>query len=830
MRWGKSAASVRGYGPAMTCLAALVFTSVAPVAAQDLGGNVPSGEPSMAQVSATRTFDIAAQPLGAALVRFSEATGIQLFLDASVARGISSPGVSGTMAPEEALRRLLAGTGLVYRFANSTTVTVERPGAKAAPGVLQLDPVQVQGNPVPPQALIDNLPPPYAGGQVATGGQLGLLGNRDVMDTPFNQTSYTAQKAQDQQAKTVRDVLIDNPSVRSAWPDGSPGADATIIRGFLVVPTNTTYGGLYGVLPGNSIMAELAERIELLNGPSAMLNGMAPNANSIGGTINVVAKHAPDEPLTQVTAGYNSTAQFGGHADIGRRFGSDKQFGVRFNGVFRAGETSIARNTDERALALLGLDFRGERVRFSADFGYQYQYVGGVVPYVTLAAATLPMIGPSKASSNFGQPWNYSERKDLFGVFRGELDLTEGVTAYVAFGGRSSQLTTLVGGTTIAVADFNGNGTATTSINGNYDSYRTGEAGLRALADTGPIGHAFNFSASTVDQESGSVFNSVGTPYATNIYNPVFTPRPSVANPAVNKTLSFSLSNLALADTLSAADKRVQLTVGGRFQRVASANFSAVTGLQTSSYDQSAFTPAAALVFKPWRNVSFYGNFIQALQPGTIVGPTFTNAGEIFAPYKSTQFETGVKVDWGRLTTTMSVFQISQPSTVVDTATNTLNLAGEQRNRGLEINVFGEPMEGVRLLGGVMFLDAVLTKTQGGLTDGWKAPAAPDVQLNLAGEWDTPFARGMTLSGRVIYTSSQYLDVLSPRRSRPDWARFDLGVRYTFDNVGSPTGQPIAVRFNVDNVLDTNYWATTNSGLLVLGAPRTFRLSTTVNF
>lgn len=34
--------------------------------------------------------------------------------------------------------------------------------------------------------------------------------------------------------------------------------------------------------------------------------------------------------------------------------------------------------------------------------------------------------------------------------------------------------------------------------------------------------------------------------------------------------------------------------------------------------------------------------------------------------------------------------------------------------QGLELNVFGEPIEGVRLLGGVMLLNAVLAKTQGG--------------------------------------------------------------------------------------------------------------------
>lgn len=40
-------------------------------------------------------------------------------------------------------------------------------------------------------ASAQGLPPAYAGGQVARGGRLGLLGNVDMMDTPFNATNYT---------------------------------------------------------------------------------------------------------------------------------------------------------------------------------------------------------------------------------------------------------------------------------------------------------------------------------------------------------------------------------------------------------------------------------------------------------------------------------------------------------------------------------------------------------------------------------------------------------------------------------------------------------------
>jgi iron complex outermembrane receptor protein len=228
--------------------------------------------------------------------------------------------------------------------------------------------------------------------------------------------------------------------------------------------------------------------------------------------------------------------------------------------------------------------------------------------------------------------------------------------------------------------------------------------------------------------------------------------------------------------------------------------------------------------------VSIYGNYIQGLEPGQTVGLTFANAGQIFAPFKSTQYEVGVKVDWGKLTTTASLFQITRPSTIVDVTTNTLVPSGSQRNRGLEFNAFGMPTEGVRLLGGFMLLDAVLTSTQGGLTDGWAAPMVPAFQFNIAGEWDVPFARGLTLAGRVVYTGSQYIDTLSPRRSLAEWTRFDVGARYAFDNPGA-NGKMLVARFAVENVLDTDYWAGgAFSNTLGLGAPRTFRLSLTADF
>jgi len=798
----------------------------APAHADQRAESRSAGE-QIAQSNQTRSFAIPAQPLASALDRFADQTGISFAYRTGDLSTLRSPGVSGMLTLREALQQLLAGTGVSFAFTGANTVTITRT-PDAGSGPMQLDPVQVQGFAVPQQAMIDNLPPPYAGGQVATGGQLGLLGNRDVMDTPFNQTNYTAKKAQDQQAKTIRDVLIDDPSVRAYAPQGGIGRDNFFIRGFDAGSgSNISYGGLYGMVPNYSPMVEMAERVEILKGPSAMLNGMPP-IGVIGGTVNIVPKRAPDESLTQITANYISDAQFGGHLDIARRFGEDKQFGARFNAVYRGGQTSVQYNSDERALAVLGLDFRGERVRLSTDFGFQREYIGGLVPYLGIATGVSLPWAPD-ARKNVGQPWAFMDHKDLFGVVRAEVDLAERVTAYASFGAHDFRLEGLWTGL-VTANNFNGNASGIgTTLYSQYTTQLTAEVGVRARAETGPISHELALSLTTYANQNGSA-SVAGPTFNTNFYNPTVIARPNLSTPAVTKTSTQNLSSLGFADTLSAVDNRIQLTVGARLQQVAAANFNPTTGAQTSAYDQSALSPAVALVFKPWQNVSIYGNFIQGLQQGATVGATYANAGEVFAPYKSTQYEVGVKVDWGKFTTTASLFQISQPSILTNVAGNTQYLGGEQRNQGLELNVFGEPMEGVRLVGGVMFLSAVLTKTQGGRTDGWIAPFAPGAQVNLGGEWDLPFAQGLTVTGRAIYTSSQYIDTTYPRRSLPEWTRFDVGARYAFENPGAK-GKLLVARFSVENVLDSNYWAGGNGATtLFLGQPRTFRLALTADF
>lgn len=810
------------------CLVATISAAVL-IGAMGLASPVGAqqADPPAAAAEQRLPFNIPSQDLNAALLSFASAAGVQTFYDASRVQGLRSTAVTGTMMPEEALRRLLSGTGMTFRFTSPTMVALERVSQGGAPGTIMLDPVTVEGRAGPPrQAEIGNLPPEYAGGQVARGGKLGILGNRDMMDTPFNISSYTAQTIEDQQARTVADVTVNDPSVRATASSGG-ALDSFFIRGFPLNEGNfgeIAFDGVFGVAPTFRLFTDYAERVEVIKGPTALLNGIAPNS-AVGGTINIVPKRASNVDLTRFTADYASDLQGGGHLDLSRRFGADRQFGVRFNGSYHEGDTPIDNQSREAPVGALALDYQGERFRATVDLiAQREEFEAPQRPLFPVAGIAIPDAPDGR--SNIQQSWERSEIDDLSGLGRVEYDLSDNLTLFAAGGGGNTRVERLFG--TPLILSSAGDA-STTPQNFIFDVDRTtAEVGLRARFDTAAISHAVTLQGNRLHERLGRGFNS-GAAQSTNIFNPVPRPRQDVPEPAsAPKVSENEFVGFALADTLSAFDERVQLTLGVRRQQVESENFSTTTGAVTSSSDESVFTPLVGLVVKPWKNVSLYANYIEGLSVGDIAPATAVNAGEVLSPARSEQIEVGAKIDFGRLGVTLSAFQIDKPFGQLESTAGGLVFSegGEQRNRGLEFNVFGEATPGLRLLGGLTLLDGELTKTTSATTQGNTPIGVPSVQLNLGAEWDAPFVSGLTLAGNVIYTGDQFVDTANTQEI-PSWTRLDLGARYRTTIADTP----VAFRATVQNVLDNDYWAGVASfGTLAQGAPRTVLLSVTTDF
>lgn len=650
-----------------------------------------------------------------------------------------------------------------------------------------------------------------------------MLGNRSVMDTPFSQTSYTQKVIQDQQARKLEDVFANDSSIRTNVPRAY-GFDFAFMRGFDVPSSAYGVNGLYGIGSAFSSASLIGiERVEVLRGPAALMNGMAV-AGGPGGSINLVTKRAADEPLTQITNTYASRSQFGTHLDIGRRYGPEKEFGVRFNGAYRGGGTEITQQSQEVGSATLGLDYRGQKVRLSADFGYENNDIDVMQRFVILGPTLTAVPAPPSAGKNFNPTWGYWRNQGAFGLLQGELDVTDNLTAYVQAG--------IVHGTTkylysdVNLTSLNGAYNGNPRLNRQEHQRQAIQAGLRWTFDTGPIHHQVNFNVSQSSNEVG-ILNTTGVAFRSNIYNPVPTAVPNIWVGPPPRTSDQFLSSIGVANTMSVLGDRLQLTAGLRKQYVKSNSYSAATGSQTAAVDDSALSPAFGLVLKPLQNVSLYANYVQGLEPGSVVGTQYRNAGAVLPPYRSKQVEAGIKVDWGRVITSVSAFEINRPLSVVDGA-NFLTQDGESRVRGIELNAFGSITDSIRVLGGATFLDAKQEKTQGGSNDGKRTFSVPKVQVNLGAEWDTSFLPGLTLTGRMIHTGNFYADAPNALLV-PDWTRFDVGARYTFTTPWN--NKPAVLRLSVENVFNKNYWqgASTNR-YLYLGAPRTFLVSTTFNF
>lgn len=771
------------------------------------------------QPQASLRYDIPAGTLDQALNHFAADAGITLSIDGALTADKHSSGLSGSYSVPDGLKALLAGTGLeavatldsgyVIRPATAATITTS--------GTV-LPTVTVAGH----RAAIDEAPPLYKGGQVGSGARMGVLGNTAVMDTPFSVTSYSAQVIENNQARSVADIAAMDPSVRMSSARSNINEDLTM-RGFAVSSADFALNGLFGLTPYWRAPLESIERVEVIKGPSAALFGMAPGS-SVGGVINLVPKRAGDIPLMRITAGITSNSLFGGHADIGGRFGPDNVFGARLNVMHRGGNTTIDGQSTYQSLGSLGLDFRQRSLRASLDLLWQQERINNVVRQFQLnpGLTAVPRV-PDNTTAYPGFGW--TDGRNISWLFKAEYDISQAVTAYASYGMRKLNWGAIAANPVLlnTAGDYSYAGgwqrmpTRTQSL----------EAGMRGVFATGPVSHSTALGFTWLDQSQELGFYTGLPPGISNLYTGQLFSTPSIEgiNNLARPYLDTQLTSVVLADTMSFWDDRLLASLGLRYQKVEGQSYNFATGMASGPrYDKSAITPVVGIVFKLRPSLSLYASYIEGLSKGDTapISAAITNPGEIMSPYKSKQKEIGVKFDQGNFMTTLSLFELTRPSAGI--SGTTFGVFGEQRNRGVEATIAGEVVRGVRVLGGASYIDAVLSKSVSAMLKGNKAIGVPEWQANLGAEWDVGFLPGLTLTGRMVYTAKTFVNATNTLKI-PDWVRFDAGVRYAARIVS----KPVMFRLNVENLFDKDYFGAATAGYLFIGTPRTINFSASID-
>ena len=772
----------------------------------------------------TRSYHIAAGPLADVLARFAASAGVPLSFDPALLKGAQSQGLEGSYSVADGFAHLLAGSGY-------SLISTDSGGYTLAPTVDLGEALELGATTINSDLAASS--DTWQGGQVARSARLGVLGDQPISDVPFSVTSYTAKTIADQQARTLGDVLLNDAAVRQSAGFGNFSQVFTI-RGLPLNTDDISYNGLYGVLPRQIVTTEALERVEVFKGPNAFLNGVAPQGSGIGGAVNLVPKRAEDTPTRHVTLDYATGANLGGHLDLGKRFGEDNRFGARINLAQHDGGTGVHDEAQHSTLLALALDYRGERLRLSTDLGYQKERInqGRAVIYPT---GTKVPHAPS-ARDNYSQDWTWSQLEDTYGMVNAEYDLDDNWTLYAGAGAKHTRENGEY--SSLYVSDDSGTARGGYLYPPHDEDNKSAMAGLNGRFATGPVSHRVNFGLSGMWGEQRSAYKAItaANRFDSNLYHPVKVPRPTntysgsdLHDPRiVGKN---RIKSAAVSDTLGLFDDRVLLTVGVRRQSIGVDGWATATGVRNANYDESVTTPVYGLVIKPWEHVSFYANRIEGLAQGPTAPSSVSNANEVFPPKRSKQVEAGVKLDWNSFGATLGVYRIEQPNSTTfreaGASKDTFSMDGEQVNKGVELNVFGEPIEGLRLLTGAVFMHTELDNTANGRNDGNRAPGVPRFQYNLGADWDVPGIAGAALNARVLRTGGQYVNT-DNSLSIPAWTRVDLGGRYSF----KMDDKLVTLRANVENVANKAYWASasTSNNYLTQGTPRVLRLSASVDF
>jgi iron complex outermembrane receptor protein len=772
----------------------------------------------------TVRFSIPAQPLPAALDAFIHTTGWQLGYSTRIADGLRSAAVNGTMPPAQALRALLAGTGINVRLTGVNTATLLAPNAIGSipEGAIPLSTISVIGEGTADQ-----------GYRVETAKTTGPWGDKPILDTPYSIHVTSAELMENMIAGTSDQLINFNPLIKPDMTSIYSGQPGRVIRGFRQsafsaftldgVPINSTYLG------GDT---EGMERMEVLSGLSGFLYG----AGNVGGMVNYVTKRPTAAPLANLTVGNYGGSQYFSHLDLGGPIDKEGKFAYRFNALYQDGKTPIG-------IGLRRADVNGA-VDWNVTDSLKVSVTAGHNDYMRSGTSGLSFTapGPIPSAKNFDNTrpmtpnwgFNHLVQDRVGGTLHWDIDDDTTLRAGALYleqtrvaSASPVTMALLPDGMYRYNAFFNEGPTQKNTGGYLYVDRKIDTFGIQHKLTFGT-----NFSAYNVLNSYGpALFTFFSAEYPTLIAAQNSPPLPLAPIERIPEYLQshYMNSNIVLGDDIT-LNRYFSILVGMNRSTISTVGY-ASTGAVTSSYGKSAVTPSASLIFKPTSNVSLYGTYIESLESGGIVPltaiPPYANAGAILQPTISKQVEFGAKANVGGVFLTLASFQIDKAN-IYDVAnpngTLTRNQDGREIHKGIEFTATGKVTDDLTIMGGGTFLDAETTKTTNPALLGKTPFGVSKWRLALWGEYRLPFLQRLFLTGGVNYVGSSYLDAVNTLLV-PAYTVGDVGLRYET----AFNGTPVIMRLNVQNVTDNHYWQSAGT-TLNLGFPRTYSFSATAKF
>ncbi len=740
-------------------------------------------------------FDIAADTLETVLAKFQKVADFQVVIPNDAMRSLASPGVRGRYSSEQALREILRGTGISYRFSDKQTAILE----------IHADAESVE---VRDDSHVFLSSPKYT---------------QPILDTPQTITVISKEVMEEQGATTLRDVLRNVPGLTiTAGEGGNPAGDNLTLRGFSA-RNDIFIDGVRDISPQSRDPFNL-EQVDVVKGPGSAYTGRG----STGGSINLTNK------TPGLRRSFSGTLDFG--TDSTRRVTGDVNLPLSDTIGFRL--NMLAHHSGVAGRDVVKFDRWGVAPSLTFGLGKPTRFT---VSYYKLKQDNI---------SDYGIPWvpltnnvlvEYRDKpapvpRDTFYGFRDrdvekldadivtlkfERDFNDALSLRNQFRYADSTRDSIA-----TPPRFAGNNS--TVINREMRSWMTddkiwdNQTDFIARFSTGAVEHAL-VTGVNITRENNTRVTRTANPTTTTLLNPnpddVFTGAITIS-PIVGDITANSQALYAF-DTAKLGSKW-ELNGGLRWDRFDADGIVTATGAPVSRVDRMLSVRAGA-VFKPLPQGAVYASYGTALNP-SLEGLSYNTANTVIDPEKTYTLEAGTKWDFfnSRMLLSGAIFRVEK----LNARTPGLPgdppqvLEGKQRVSGAELSLEGSLTREWRVLAGYTYLDSVTVESNTPTEIGKELVNTPPSSFNVWTTYSLP--NGLHFGGGARFVDRRYGNTINTRVVDAYWT-FDVMASY-------PLSKHIDLKLNLYNLADKYYFDRIGGGHIVPGPGRSAMVSTSFRF
>ncbi|WP_448647688.1 TonB-dependent siderophore receptor [Pseudomonas mohnii] len=763
------------------------------------------------------SFSMAAKPLPQALSDFSRVTGISVIYTDEAPYGLNAPAINGQMSAEQALQRLLSGSGFTFRRTDDHTIALE---PQPTEGALNLGATTITS--VMDQST-SYQPPPTSSI---------MRSSAPIQEIPQTINVVAAQVIRDQAPRNLDDALANVSGITQGNTLGST-QDSVMTRGFGDNRNGSIMRDGMPLVQGRGMNATV-DRVEVLKGPASLLYGI----QDPGGVVNMVSKKPELEQYNALTLrgstygdGKNGS---GGSFDSTGALGTS---GLAYRMVLDHEDEDYWRNygVHRETLVAPSLAWFGERTKLL----FAYEHREFLTPFDRGTVIDPRTNHPLDISRNerLDEPFNDMEgRSDLY-HFEADHELNDNWNAHFGYSwNRETYDASQVRVTAIDTTK----GTLTRSMDGTQNAISTDRfatASLEGKVNVAGMQHDLVFGiddeyrkiyrADLIRQKSLSTFSYLNPVYGREVEGTTVSAADSAQTDLLRSDSVF------VQDSIHLTDQWI-FVAGGRFQAYDQYAGKGVPFKANTDSNGQKWVPRAGLVYRYTDELSFYGSYTESFKPNSTIAPLSGSSTVLdgsIAPEEAKSWEIGAKLDMpGRVTGNIALFDINKRNVLVANSEGPVTIysaAGEVRSRGLELDLSGQLSDRWSMIGSYAYTDAEVTEDPD-----YKGKKLQNVARN-SGSLSAVYDFGNVIGG--------------------DQLRVGAGARYVGEREGNAVndfelpgytvadafatydtqldGQKVKFQLNVKNLFDRTYYTSAASRFFVsMGDSRQVTLSSTLEF